>query len=806
LKTPKQREIWRVARACFIVHFPRILQLMLFIGGDGKPASKRGVLLGSDIGSQRVFVSHSSLDREIAEKILNHLESEGIPCWVSHRDIAPGSDWAETIYDAIAGASVMVLLFTGNANESRQVRNELDIATNLKVPIIPIRLDGSDISKGLRYFTNSHQWLEGVAGGKRLDTRSIVAAVKNAVSRSDSGEPAQSASASGGSTGSGKVFLPILGLAAAALAAILLLGRREALSEPSGLLFSLVAGGTDSWNYATDVAAAGDMGFFATGTWDWGFWSEAWVARFDSTLALLWNWSDSLAGECGPKILLTDDNGVVVAFGEYADFEYQGFWVRAVRLDSLGTVIWDSRKRIEWPDAIQPHVGELAWNHDGSISLALTLRVIDTARSNATHIIRIDPGDGGMTWRAIPDRMECVAFLPLPDGGAFHVYHEYFTKANGIELLSPGGDVLNSVLFGDELSQATCAALTDDGGLLVAVTGDRYGPGNGDLWLMKFSGEMELLWKRVHGGGMLDRANRIQLLPDGGFIVAGGSRSFGDGSLDGWLIRVNSRGEMVWQSSLITRGSSSISSVDMDADGSFLVAGYTSALRGERDALIARVSSGGVWADSVQLGLDILYENWGKGFLDQSVWLMGRNRNYTPVIRADSSAGGFSLDVKEVPLLLRERFEMSPGFSVSAEILVPDLPSVGGLNWVALGFTERDINAFHLDPASTPQHQLRWEYTKAGDFHDRGIEALCLRDDSSAGRRESDQGWLTRGIPQRLTMETCRGSVRYLLNDSLFFQTPEGMRMPDSIGVYLWGSSVSLPHSIREVRVYRRRW
>ena len=107
-----------------------------------------------------IFVSHSSKDSGKVRRVVDLLESSGVKCWVSYRDIPPGADWAETIYDAIAGSSGMVFLFSSSVNKSRQIRNELDIATNLDKPIIPLKLSDVPPSKGIRYFTNSHQWLD----------------------------------------------------------------------------------------------------------------------------------------------------------------------------------------------------------------------------------------------------------------------------------------------------------------------------------------------------------------------------------------------------------------------------------------------------------------------------------------------------------------------------------------------------------------------------------------------------------------------------------------------------------------------
>lgn len=754
---------------------------------------------------RRVFLSHSSLDRKIADRLLKALEAEGLNCWVSHRDIDPGAEWAETIYDAIASSSAMILLFTGNSNESWQVRNELDIATNLKIPIIPVRFDTTPISKSVRYFTNSHQWMEAPSAGK-MKSSDLVAAVKRVLETADGAarkdDPAPAITAA---RPAGRNFL-LLALIPAVVAALLLLKAPSGGAAAPDNLFILMAGGSDSWNYASDIASTGDGGFVAAGTWDWGFWSQAWVAGFDGTLALKWSWSDSLAGECRPMILVTREREIIAGFGEYADPAHEGYSVRAVRIRGDGSVLWDSRKQIIWAGSVQPVFGDMAWNADGSITMAFTLRVLSDRSTFHSHIVTLDPSDGGMEWATIPQRSECIAFLPLAEGGAFHVYLEVESQSNGIELISPGGEVLNRIVVGDMRSQATCASLTSDQGVLLAVTGDRYGSGNGDLWLMRFSRDLELVWNRTFGGELMDSASEILALPCGGFLVVGGTRSFGDGTSDGWAIRLSADGELLWQSFLDLGGHERITAAAMEDDGSFLLAGLSNSLRGEPDALLARMSPCGAVDDTARVGLDILHEDWGRGFLDQAVWLMGRNRNYTPMVRADSSGGGFSLDLKGVPLLHRRMLAFTPGLCMSADVLIPDMPSVTGNNWFALGFTDRDINAFHSDPSSVPLVQLRWNYTPEAGSGQGSVDASCLFPEAGEPRSAPHQEWLRTGRPQNLTIETCQGSVMYRLNDSLFHQSVLPGAVPESVSAFLWGNSISLPHHVRDVRVFRRRW
>jgi hypothetical protein len=55
----------------------------------------------------RVFISHSTKDKETAEAICRRLESEGIECWIAPRDIKVGSEWSEAIMRGIAKRSTV---------------------------------------------------------------------------------------------------------------------------------------------------------------------------------------------------------------------------------------------------------------------------------------------------------------------------------------------------------------------------------------------------------------------------------------------------------------------------------------------------------------------------------------------------------------------------------------------------------------------------------------------------------------------------------------------------------------------------
>ncbi len=115
----------------------------------------RGFLLAHD-----VFISYSSIDGTVANAVCEYLEGNGVPCWIAPRDINPGMDWGEAIIDAINGCKIMVLVFSSNANQSNQIKREVERAVSKGVTIVPLRIQNVAPVKSLEYFIGPLHWLE----------------------------------------------------------------------------------------------------------------------------------------------------------------------------------------------------------------------------------------------------------------------------------------------------------------------------------------------------------------------------------------------------------------------------------------------------------------------------------------------------------------------------------------------------------------------------------------------------------------------------------------------------------------------
>mgnify|MGYP001553585274 CR=1 FL=1 len=107
-----------------------------------------------------VFISYSSKDKPAADAACAVLESRGIRCWIAPRDITPGADWGETIVEAIHSSRAFLLIFSGNANSSQQIKREVERAVNHGLPVIPMRIENVLPAKSLEYFLSTPHWLD----------------------------------------------------------------------------------------------------------------------------------------------------------------------------------------------------------------------------------------------------------------------------------------------------------------------------------------------------------------------------------------------------------------------------------------------------------------------------------------------------------------------------------------------------------------------------------------------------------------------------------------------------------------------
>ncbi len=136
--------------------------------------------------SHDVFISYSHKDKATADAVCATLESKGIRCWIAPRDILPGMDWGEAIIDAINTTRVFVLVFSSNANASRQIKREVERAVSKGLPVIPLQIEDVPMSKSLEYFISSPHWLDAITPPMEKHLNYLAETVKLLLNRNQS--------------------------------------------------------------------------------------------------------------------------------------------------------------------------------------------------------------------------------------------------------------------------------------------------------------------------------------------------------------------------------------------------------------------------------------------------------------------------------------------------------------------------------------------------------------------------------------------------------------------------------------------
>ena len=68
--------------------------------------------------------------------------------------------------------------------------------------------------------------------------------------------------------------------------------------------------------------------------------------------------------------------------------------------------------------------------------------------------------------------------------------------------------------------------------------------GKTDIWIVKLDVRGNMLWDRTFGGSENDEARSIIQTEDGGYALTGWTKSKGTGSSDVWVIKLDENGNL----------------------------------------------------------------------------------------------------------------------------------------------------------------------------------------------------------------------------------------------------------------------
>lgn len=113
----------------------------------------------SDETKHDVFISYSTKNSDLANKICYLLEQNNLKCWIAPRNIPSGTNYIDEISDGIKSTKIVVFVYSSYSQASKYVTNELNMAFSNNKPILSFNIDNSLPSEDLEYILKVSQWL-----------------------------------------------------------------------------------------------------------------------------------------------------------------------------------------------------------------------------------------------------------------------------------------------------------------------------------------------------------------------------------------------------------------------------------------------------------------------------------------------------------------------------------------------------------------------------------------------------------------------------------------------------------------------
>jgi len=339
----------------------------------------------------------------------------------------------------------------------------------------------------------------------------------------------------------------------------------------------------------------GDTDSFGAGSLD------LWLAKLNASGAIQWQKTYGTSGWDMGSIDPVAGGGFAAWWQSQPDDISEVDQVYLARLDDTGNIQW-AKSYVDvdnYFDSILPLAGGgyLLW---GSVFEFIPTPPYFAIYTNAAIL----DADGNVVWykRYTSSDSQYVPIFILPlSGGGYLLSGTTFTLAEDdpdpdmfLAKLDASGNILWQKVYGGPGTQsgAVYSELAD--GYFVVGFYQPPDKSNSDGWILKVDGSGSIVWEKRYGGALNDSAYVVPTMyRDGTYFVTGITESYGPGEEDVWLFKMDGAGNILWQFAYGGTGEDNGLAM-FDADGGFLLEGYTRSYgSGGEDVFVAKTDAGG---------------------------------------------------------------------------------------------------------------------------------------------------------------------------------------------------------------------
>ncbi|MBI5059966.1 hypothetical protein HZB60_09350 [candidate division KSB1 bacterium] len=407
--------------------------------------------------------------------------------------------------------------------------------------------------------------------------------------------------------------------------------------------------GGPGYDEAEAVQQTSDGGFIVGGlTMSYGAGNEDfWLVQLDADGDTLWtnHFGGNHLDRCY-SVIQTNDGGFAMAgYTETFGAGSSDFWL--VKTNANGDSLWSRTYGGAAIDICYMVI------ETGDLGFALVGR--STSYSGAGdsdfYLVKTD-ANGNPQWSrryggAGFDLGWCV--LQTPDGGyALAGRTQSYGAGNEdfwlVKTNSTGDSLWSHTYGGTQLDRCYVVEATNDGGYALGGHTFSFGAGSADYWLVKTDANGDSLWSRRYGGADLDAGYFMRETGDNGFVLTGASYSFGPPNANMWIVKTAANGDSLWSVSYGGGLQDAGYWIEQNSDGGYICAGGTASFGGgSTEMYVVRLDAEG----PVFVPQQVVVQPFGGTDL-RLVWERDGNPYYR-VYRDSDPEGAFSTLVTTTP-------------------------------------------------------------------------------------------------------------------------------------------------------------
>lgn len=376
-----------------------------------------------------------------------------------------------------------------------------------------------------------------------------------------------------------------------------LTGKGSIISGGS-ITFERILGGIDRDSDGS-VRLTDDGGYIVAGsTWDPAEdRSIASLIKLDQYGNPLWSEEYFITGPSGFSSVVIANDGGFVAVGSSRTFETSKQNIYVVKTYPAGEVHWQKEYSFGGQD---DNANTIEATSDGGYIIAGDTRNTTGQDVKAALLLKINDS-GTEEWHqtyGTTEGEEARSIKQTSDNGFVFVgattvgvqdFGIYMVKTD-----ATGNKEWEKTFNGAGWESASSVTVTSDDGYTLAGYTMSEGAGQEDVYVIKTNISGDTLWSKTYGGTANDKASAIISTEDQGYLIVGGTNSFGSGAQDVYIIKTDNNGNQSWYQTYGGDNGDGASCVREISGSGYIISGGTSSFSKDRDVYILRVNSQGL--------------------------------------------------------------------------------------------------------------------------------------------------------------------------------------------------------------------